>query len=63
MREENGEWNVVLPGQAAEFAAKVAERGERERENLATRRVKGPVEAESVRPAPFPFHGHGMGTR
>lgn len=57
LRAEAGEPNVVLPGQAAEHAQRMAERGERERIHNAADRVQGPTEAGVVRTAPFPAEG------
>ncbi|HMB71855.1 MAG TPA: tetratricopeptide repeat protein, partial [bacterium] len=55
LRAEAGEPNVVLPGQAAEYAEKVRARGEAERTRNAADRIPGPTEAGEVRPAPFPL--------
>ncbi|HMB67968.1 MAG TPA: tetratricopeptide repeat protein, partial [bacterium] len=55
LRAEFGEPNCVMPGQAAEYAAQVKERGECERATNAAGRIAGPTEAGKVRPAPFPL--------
>ena len=51
LRKENGEPNVVLPGEAAEFSKRVVERGLRmiESGHKASRHL-GPIEADAVRP-------------
>jgi tetratricopeptide (TPR) repeat protein len=51
IRERAGEPNVVMPGQAAEYARRVVERGERLRaEGRGAERIDGPVEAGLVDP-------------
>ena len=51
LRAEAGEPNVVLPGEAAEYARRMVERGERRlREGKGSDRPQGPVEAGEVRP-------------
>ena len=51
LRRTNGEPNVVLPGQAAEYAKRVVERGTRlVAEGQGAKRHEGPTEAGVVRP-------------
>jgi tetratricopeptide (TPR) repeat protein len=49
-REENGSPNVVMPGQAREYAARVVERGRELLPEIAAERVLGPTEAGFVDP-------------
>jgi tetratricopeptide (TPR) repeat protein len=51
LRAEQGEPHVVLPGQAAEYARRVRERGESLLEQIAAARIDGPTEAGFVAPA------------
>jgi tetratricopeptide (TPR) repeat protein len=51
LRAEHGEPHVVLPGQAADYASRVRERGEALRPRLAAARIPGPTEAGFVAPA------------
>ncbi len=51
LRRVNGESNVVLPGQAADYARRIAERGkQRIAEGKGAKRYAGPTEAGVVRP-------------
>ena len=51
IRRRNGDPHVVLPGQAAEYARRIVERGRRLIEaGHGAERYLGPVEAEAVRP-------------